>query len=204
MKRLLRATAAALPLLLAAGCATTNLTPIYRDPNYRASPVKRVFVVGIIPKDSVRVTFENATAAALIKQGFETSTAAGVFPPGRLDKEAVVQYVKEKSVDLVVVMRLTKKTEQRYVPPSVTYAPAPYYGGWYGAYGYGYGTVYSPGYVTEDTIVIAETKVFSPEGQDPIWVGDSDTFNMSSAQEAATSLAAALVAELSKAGILVK
>ncbi|HTP50744.1 MAG TPA: hypothetical protein VMK42_08610 [Anaeromyxobacteraceae bacterium] len=206
MIRPLRTTSLALAALALSSCATTNLVQVWRDPNYRAAPVNRIFVVAIIPNQQYRVTFENAIAQALASKGFQVATSAGVFPPGQLDKERVVAYVKETNVDLVVVQRLAKQTQAEYVPPSVAYVPpAPYYGGWYGYYGYGYGAVYSPGYYTENTYVTAETNVYAAKAapESLVWSGNSSTFNFNTAQEAATSVAASIVDDLIKAGILV-
>ncbi len=206
MKRLVRASALALAAVALSSCATTNMVQVWRDPNYVAQPVKRIFVVAIIPNDQYRVTFENAIAQALIAKGFDAATAASVFPPGQLDKDAVTAFVKEKGVDLVVVQRLVKQTTTEYVPPTVAYVPpAPYYGGWYGYYGYGYGAVYSPGYYTDETTVKAETNVYAPKNEEKlVWSGASSTFNFQDAQSGANSLAAALVGDLVKAGILVR
>ncbi len=207
MTKQLRAPVAALAALAIAGCATTNLVQTWRDPNYRAMPVKRIFLVGVMPNDMYRVQFENALAKTLISKGFQAATSASVFPPGQLDKEKVVQYVVDNQVDLVIVQRLAKQTVTEYVPPTVAYVPpAPYYGGWYGYYGYGYGAVYQPGYMAEDTNVTAETNVYTaltnPEAL--VWSGNSNTFNIQSAQDAAQSLASTLVNDLIKAQILVK
>lgn len=205
MKHLLRAAAPLLTVAMLSSCTTTNLVQTWRDPNYRSRPVNRVFVVAVIPNDMYRVQFENAMAQALIAKGFQSATAASVFPPGQLDKEKVQQYVLDNQVDLVIVQRLNKQTTAEYVPPTVAYVPpAPYYGGWYGAYGYGYGTVYSPGYMTEETSVIADTNVYSVNPEALVWSGNSNTFNVQDGQSAAQSLAASLVADLIKAQILVK
>jgi hypothetical protein len=207
MKTLLRAIVPALAVLVLSSCTTTTLVQTWRDPNYRAQPVSRIFIIGVMPNDMYRVQFENGLAQALIGKGFQAATSASAFPPGQLDKEKVKQYVADNKVDLVIVQRLTKKTTEEYVPPSMTYVPAaPYYGGYYGAYGYGYGAVYSPGYITEQTNVLAETNVYSthslPEAL--VWSGQSNTFNVQDAQSAAQSLSSQLVADLIKAQILVK
>jgi hypothetical protein len=206
MKRVARATAVALAAVALSSCATTNMVQVWRDPNYAAQPVNRIFVVAIIPNDQYRVNFENAMAQAFRAKGFDAATAASVFPPGQLDKEAVQNFVREKNVDLVVVQRLVKQTTTEYVPPSVAYVPpAPYYGGWYGYYGYGYGAAYSPGYYTDETTVKAETNVYAAkDGEKLVWSGASSTFNFQDSQTAAQSSAAALVNDLIKAGILVK
>ena len=206
MKSLLRACASAVALLVLSSCTTTNMVQTWRDPNYRATPANRIFVIGIMPNDAYRVSFENALAQALLAKGFQAATASSVFPPGQLDKEKVQQYVKDNKVDLVVVQRLTKKTTEVYVPPTAYHT-----GGYYGAYGYGYGMygggmAYSPGYMSEETNVVADTSVYSTSTSPEklVWAGASDTFNVQGAQGASQSLAASLVADLIKAGILVK
>ncbi len=207
MKTLLRAIVPALAAVVLSSCTTTSLVQTWRDPNYRAQPVNRIFIIGVMPNDMYRVQFENGLAQALIAKGFQAATSASAFPPGHLDKEKVQRYVADNKVDLVIVQRLTKKTVEEYVPPSVTYVPpAPYYGGYYGYYGYGYGAAYSPGYITEQTNVLAETNVYSTRTSPEtlVWSGNSNTFNVQDAQSAAQSLSSQLVTNLINAQILVK
>jgi len=106
MKRLLRATALGFAALAITSCAMTNLVQVWRDPNYRSAPVKRVFVVAVIPYAQDRVLFENAIAQSLISKGFEVATSSGIVPPDQSDNNMIVAYVKEMGVDLVVVLRL--------------------------------------------------------------------------------------------------
>jgi hypothetical protein len=115
MKRLLQSTALGLAALAIASCATTSLVQVWRDPSYSSAPVKRVFVVAVIPYAPDRLHFENAIAEALTKKGFEVATSSGIVPPDQSDNDKIVAYVKEMGVDLVVVLRLV--TAQ---------------GGWYG------------------------------------------------------------------------
>jgi hypothetical protein len=116
MKHLLRATALGLAALVITSCATTNLVQVWRDPGYRPVPVKRVFVVAVIPYAQDRLLFENAIAQSLTSKGLEVATSSGIVPPDQSDNDKIVAYVKEMGVDLVVVLRL--------VTP---------YGAWYGA-----------------------------------------------------------------------
>lgn len=116
MKHLLRASALGLAALVLTSCATTNLVQVWRDPNYRPAPVRRVFVVAVIPYAQDRLLFENAIARSLAGKGMEVATSSGVVPPDQSDNDKIVAYVKEMGVDLVVVLRL--------VTP---------YGAWHGA-----------------------------------------------------------------------
>lgn len=79
---------------------------MWRDPNYRPAPVKRIFVVAAVPNAQDRVIFENALAESLIKKGFEVATSSGIAPPGNFENSKIVDYVKDMDVDLVVVLRL--------------------------------------------------------------------------------------------------
>jgi len=106
MKRLLLPIALGLAALATTSCATTNLVQVWRDPSYSPAPVKRVFVVAVIPYAHDRLYFENAIAESLAKKGFEVATSSGIVPPDLSGNDRIVAYVKEMGVDLVVVLRL--------------------------------------------------------------------------------------------------
>ena len=207
MRSFLRAAAAAVALLALSSCTGTRMVQTWRDPKYQAQPVKRVFIVCIMPSDRTRVVFETGLAQALLDRGILSATATGVFPPGELDRAKADQFVKENKIDLVIVQRFKKKTELAYLPGTFDYVPAaPYYGGWWSAYGAGDGFYYSSAYLEEDTTVTAETTVYSAH-TDPetlVWSAASTTQNVQSAPGAAQSLTKTLMADLEKAGILVK
>ncbi|MCX5732532.1 MAG: hypothetical protein NTY18_14550, partial [Deltaproteobacteria bacterium] len=141
---------------------------VWRDPNYSSAPVRRIFVVAVVPSAQDRLSFENAIAESLVKKGFEVATSSGVVPPDLSDNDTIVAYVKEMGVDLVVVLRL--------VTP---------YGAWFGA--------------TDINVYAAKTN-----SEWPVWSGTSNTVAFSTAQEAATSVAASLVYGLINAHILVR
>jgi hypothetical protein len=168
MKQPLRATALALVALATSACATSSVQQVWRDPNYRPSPIKRVFVVAAVPNAQERVIFENAVAESFIKKGFEVATSGGILPPGNFENSMLVDYVKDMDVDLVVVLRLV--------------AP---YGTWTGA--------------TDFNVYAAKTS-----SEWPVWSGTTTTSNANSAQDAATSVAAALLYGLIKANVLVR
>ncbi len=207
MRSLARATASAFALIVLASCTGTKMVQTWRDPKYQPQPVKRIFVVTVGPTDANRVVLENAIAQALLDQGFLAATATGVFAYDPPDKDKAVAFVRANKVDLVIVQRLTKRTDLAYLPGTVNYVPpASYYGGWWGAYGAGDGFYYTSSYVEEDTMVTAETTVYSAHS-DPeklVWSGASTTLNVQDAKSASKSLATSLVKNLVEAGILVK
>jgi hypothetical protein len=196
MKRPMLASALAVPLLLA-GCATTTMVPVWRDPTYAAVPVKRVFVTTLIANPQYTLAFENAVAQAFASQGVQVATGSSVFPPGEaITKEKVVEYVKANGAQLLIVMRLTEKTTVEAQPVTVTT-----YG--YG-YGYGVGTAYTTVTYAPSTTVRAESDVYATSTEKLVWSGKSSTFDFSSAQQAGQSAASALVVALAESGILVK
>jgi hypothetical protein len=210
MRSLVRAAASAVALLVLSSCTGTKMVQTWRDPQYQARPVNRIFIACFMPSDAARVTFENTLAQALLERGILSATSTGVFEYAPVDKEMALQFVKENKIDLVIVQRMMKETELAYMPGTVnsTVPDSPFWGSssaWYGAYGYG-GSAYTPGYMEEDTRVKTETTVYSA-ATDPgtlVWSGASSTINVRSAGDAAKSLQTELVTDLVKAGILVK
>jgi len=162
-----------------AACETANVSQ-WRDPNYKSEGVHRVLVVGNDSTWQARLNYENAIAEAFARKGFEVSTASAIAAPDEAAKEKVDAYVKDKNVDLVVA-----------AGPFYTYTPEgkpPLLGG------------YPAAYVTGDTKVYAAKS--NPES--PIWMASFKTYNAADDEAAATSVAAMIVYDLIKAGILVR
>lgn len=208
MRLLSRVAAPAAVLLLLSSCTGTKLVQTWRDPKYQPHAVKRIFVGCVGPTDANRVILENTFAQALLDHGFLSATATGVFAYDVPDKEQVVRFVKENQVDLVVILRVTKKTELAYLPGTVDYVPpAAYYGGYWPTYGAGDGFWYTSAYMEEDTTVSVETTVYSARSSEVgqlVWSAASSTINVQDAKGGSRSLVTALVKDLLAAGILPK
>jgi hypothetical protein len=206
MRSPLRIAALAAALALSS-CTGTKMVQVWKEPSYVPQPVKRVFIVCVMPNDRTRVVVENALARALLDKGFLSATSTGVFEFAELDKDKATAWVRENHVDLVIVQRMVKHMEAAYMPGTVGAVPAPVaYGGWWPTYGTGDGFWYTSAYMEEDTSVQTDTTVFSAH-TDPeklVWRGASNTFNIQSAESGAKNLASSLVEALTKAGILVK
>ena len=196
MTRRLLASAAALAALGVSGCASLSLTQTWRDPNYRSRPVNRVLVVAAMPAKANPAQFENALAQALGAKGFQATTRSSVFPPGRIDKVKVQEYIDANGVDLLIMAHLSTEAA---APVAVT-TTVSQSTGWYGAYG---GATATSTTISQGTDVSARIDVYDvrTEPDTLIWSGVSNTVDL---QGAAQSLAAALTNELTKAQILVK
>jgi len=190
--------------VLAAACATFDLVEVWHDPR-PATPARRALVVAAIPDDACRAAFENAMAGALAASGLAASTAGAAFPRGPLDREEAASYLVQEGIDLVVVLRLARET-RGFVPSRSLYVPpAPYFGGWYGTYAYGYGAASSTGSLADATPVLAEANAYATGAGlgRLVWSGSSSTFLYRSASASAPRVAAAVASDLAKAGFLV-
>jgi hypothetical protein len=87
------------------------------------------------------------------------------------------------------------------------YAPGypgfpPYYMRFSGYWGYGWGAVYEPGYLTTDTVVSVETLVYSLTQDKLLWAGTSKTTNPAKVGPFVSELGEAVANEMTKQGLL--
>jgi hypothetical protein len=111
----------------------------------------------------------------------------------------VKAHLREAGVDGVVVMRMTG-VDQKVdgVPGSY---PQPYYG-FSGYWGWAYPKAYSPVYQETDTAVQMETNVYSLADDRLIYSARSQTFNPVNTSGLVGEIAAAIVADLKKRGLI--
>ncbi|HET8733294.1 MAG TPA: hypothetical protein VFM45_05915 [Anaeromyxobacteraceae bacterium] len=200
---------AAVALLSLQACSTTRLTDTWRDPGYATRPVSRILVIGVLVHDDrPDPSFENALAAALTRDGYKVVTSSMAFSPMDLETDRIEKYVRDHRIDLVVQMRIAPRVSSSYTPPASAYVglptnvPTGWNGGWYGGW-YAPGMLVTvPGRVTEGSSVEAEIKAFSLATESMVWSAASSTENVVGDKDAARSLAAEVVRDLEKAGIL--
>ena len=195
MKRLV-ATAAALAMLATTGCAGITVTQLWRDPDFVSRPGARVFIIAAMDNSANPAQFENAMAQALRARGFETTTNLGNFPPGRINRMAIRQYVAENQVDLILMTRLTTEP----ATPVVVTKTAVVSSGWPGNFSTVAG---SQTMVIQGTNVNARVEAFDArtEPNALVWSGQSNTVDV---QTAPQSLATTVAADLVAARILVR
>ena len=72
-----------------------------------------------------------------------------------------------------------------------TYNPGtwvnPYYSTLWGYYGYGWGSMYIPGSVEQDTIVVVETTIYSVPRNQLLWAAVSETKNPKTFEASSTT-----------------
>lgn len=161
----------------AAGCATTRITSEWRDPALSDVPFRKVLAVfqnadpGLrrIAEDEMARDIPHAVAAYTVLRDDEMR-----------DLAKVKARVKALGFDSSVVMRVVGVERQRTYVPSQVYTVPGYYHGFWGYCGYGWTTVYEPGYLRNDRVVRIATNVYSVPDDKLVWASESETFNPAS------------------------
>ncbi len=159
---------------------------------------KKVAAVVMTQDDSLRVSGEEALSQELTARGMQGVAAYRMIPKEELQNpEKAKGWFERASVDGVVVLRpVSAEKERTYTEPTVW--AAPYYGTLWGYYGYGWGAVYTPGSVREDTIIVVETLIYSVPMDKLLWAAASETKNPKTLQKFVTDLAKEVAKEIKK------
>jgi hypothetical protein len=165
--------------MLAVSCApTTKLIATWKDPT-AATPLhfQKVLVTFQAKDQALRRSAESHLAQR-IKNA--TPSYQVLDESEARDEARAKEKIAAAGFDGAVVVRFVGTTTQTtYVPGTAWWGPAPY-GSMWGYWGYGWGAVYSPGYLTQDTIVTLEANVYSVRDDKLIWASRSRTVNAES------------------------
>lgn len=172
---------ATLLAMLAAACASTQIVSAWSDPDLRRVPFRKVLVVFQHQDPGLRRAMEREMAVDIPN----SVPAHAVFSDEEVrDLERVRKRVREEGFDSAVIMRLVSvDREVTYVPGRI-YAVPSYYHGFYGYWGYGWRSVYEPGYLRRDRILTIATNVYSVADDKLVWASQSETFNPASLRSA--------------------
>lgn len=176
--------AAAMAALLG-GCASTQITSAWKDPDLGRLPFRKVLVVFQHSDPELRMRLERSMAAEIPA----SVPAHAIFSDAEVrDIEAVKKRVRAEGFDSAVIMRIVGvDREVSYVPGRLYSVPA-FYHGFYGYWGYGWRTVYDPGYMRSDRIVTISTNVYSVTDDKLVWASQSETFNPTSLRSAVSEV----------------
>jgi hypothetical protein len=170
---------AACSLAALASCAgSTQLTSSWADPAETQHNFRKIVVVGVTPKATLRRQYEDSFVAELQSRGVTGVGSYTFGGEGQLNQEQAVAKLKEIGADAVIVTRLIdKETVNTYYPPTYSSvgAPSAYYGGWYGYYNTGYSYMSSPGYVSENKVFRIETNLYDVQNDKLAWSGLTET-----------------------------
>jgi hypothetical protein len=185
------------------GCATTEVTAVWKDGAYQSQP-KKVLVISLFKDQTVRRMAEDEFKSHLKFSGVDAATGYEVFSGSELPtKEKVVEQVKAGGYDAVLLTRLIDtRTERRAVSAGPTYA-APHYGMSYGGYyGQGYSTIYATTYQVDDKFAVVESNLYDAATEKLVWTATSDTWMADANQKLVKDFVAIMMGSLRKQKIV--
>jgi hypothetical protein len=192
--------------LVGTGCAATRFNSTWANPEAKAVSLqgKKVVALVISKEEATRRGSEDELAYDITLRGGQGVAAYKILPTGDVrDKDMAKAAFEKAGAAAVVTMRvLDSHQELNSTGGSMWYA-GPAYGSFWGSYwSTGWTAVYSPGYISTETIVSVETLVYSLEQDKLLWAGRSQTTNPSRVDTLIKELANNAANEMKKAGLL--
>ena len=206
-----RVTALAIGLTLLMACATTTtLTSTWKAPDAQAINLsgKSIAVVFVTSEESLRRAGEDRLARDLSARGARGFGTYHLLPGAEnqnIAAEAAQARLKAAGADAVVMMRVVGQDQR------ITYTPGtvigPNHRGFGPYWGWGWRTVYQPGYLRTDTLVSVETLVYSlPDAKTSqlLWASTSRTTNPRDLSALVSEVADATANEMVRQGFLAR
>jgi hypothetical protein len=186
-------------------CATTTFQSTWRSPDARPLKLSGKKVVGVFvsKNQTLRRRAEDAMAREISARGAQGVPAYTILTDEEVkDRDAAKAKLEQLGFSGAVVMRVVgKETQYSYEP---AYWARPYYHRFWGGgyWGWGWGTVWEPGYLVADKIVSVETLVYSLEQDQLVWAGVSRTVDPTQIDPFIAELATAVTKQMAKDGLL--
>jgi hypothetical protein len=184
------------------GCGpSTQIERSFKEPSSTVTfnDMKKVLVVSFAQSESARMQIETQVANMLQGRGVPSYSYKITSTKGA-DPEEVSKALDADGFDGALVMRLVEKEkETNYVPGTTT---GPYYGGFRGYYGYGYGAYSTPGYYVEDKIYHIETNVYDLKADKLVWSAMTATTNPNKMEKTVNEIVDVLAKQMRKDGFL--
>jgi hypothetical protein len=187
----------ALAVLELAGCATPGFRSTWTEPSapsitLAGRPVA-AFVIGIY--EPMRRTAEAALVHELTAHGVRAIAGSTLLPaPEARHPEAARQKLQHAGVEGTVTLRVVARTQQS------PFFPMRFWGYW----GVDWPSPSDPNYITMDTVVWVEARVYSVAQDKVLWIGESVSTNTTTTAAFVKELAAQAADGVEKAGLLRK
>jgi len=202
MNRLLPVTLAATAAAVTLVSAAPKFTSVWRhqDAAQVSFAGKKVAALVIAQDQSLRVSGEEALVRELTARGLQSVATYRIAPKEELQSaDRAKPWFERANVDGVVAMRPVSKDQRTTYNAGVW--TNPYYSTLWGYYGYGWNSMYIPGSVDRDTVVVVETTIFSLPRNQLVWAAVSETKNPENLQQFIEDLVKECVKELQKQGL---
>ena len=202
MNRLMPLTLATTITAVSLLSAAPKFTSMWKSPDAASVTFagKKVAALVITQDDSLRVSGEEALVRELTARGLQSVATYRIVPKEELkNPDHAKGWFEKSSVDGVVAMRPVSKDKRTTYNPGVWMNP--YYSTLWGYYGYGWGSLYTPGSYEEDTIVVVETTIYSVPLNKLLWAAVSETKNPKDLQRFVQDLVKESVKALHEQGL---
>ena len=195
----MRTSSAAVIASVATACNPgTHVTESWKDPGSTHIRFSKVVAVCMCKEDALRRSVEDE----MVKRIRNSVASYTILPTGEArDPEQVRQLFQARGFDGAVVARLVGDDRGASGAPAAPHTPPPSYGAMWGSTGYwsyGWGTVHSPSYLTQDRVVTMDTNVYSVADGKLVWASRSATYNPASVPRLVDEIAAETTAEMRK------
>jgi hypothetical protein len=202
MNRLFFTTLASTAVAVGLVSAAPTFTSVWKssDAGSVSFAGKKVAALVIAQDDSLRVSGEESLVRELTARGLQSVATYRIAPKEELQNAVRAKVWFEKAnVEGVVAMRPVSKDKRTTYNPG-TWVSSSYNTLW-GYYGYGWNTMYIPGSVDRDTVVVVETTIYSVPRNQLLWAAVSETKNPKTLQRFVEDLVKESVKELHKQGL---
>lgn len=194
--------AATIALGVALSAASVKFTSTWKSPD--AGTVnfagKKVAALIISQDESLRISGEEALVRELTARGMEGVATYRIAPKEELrDPERAKVWYEKANVEGVVAVRPVSADKRQTYTPDIWINP--YYSTLTGYYGYGWGSVYVPGSVQNETFVVVENTIYSVPRNALLWAAVSETRDPKTLQQFIQDLVKESVKELQKQGL---
>jgi len=192
-------------LALLGGCAaSTELSDMWRDPDFQGPPLRNVVVIAMRRNSVQRRLWEDGFASEFDRYGVRATPSYKLFPEQLPDTSEMMGAIADRGFDGVLITRRAGTgTERHYVPGYVTARPVTYRSPWTGWYHTAWADVYQPGYVETDRLVYNDVELWDLRDEGGmVWAGTTHTVNPSSGQEVNHEISKVILPELDKQGFI--
>ena len=182
--------------------AAPTFTSAWRSPDAGSVSFagKKVAALVIAQDDSLRMAGEEALVRELTARGFQAVASYRIIPaPVLKNADEAKGWYEKSGVEGVVAMRPVKKEARTAYNPGTWVSP--YYGTMWGYYGYGWGSVYIPGSVDRNEVIVVESTIYSIPKNALLWGGVSETKDPKTLQKFIGDLVKASVEQLQEQGL---
>lgn len=160
---------------LMTGCASTNISSVWKDQSYMGTPHK-IMIIGISKKPANKRTLEDEFVKQIIDLGSNAVVSYTILPEDKdTNKELVAAKVKDLGADAVLITRIASRKTVYTNHQGGEYSPPVYYGSWQNYYEYGRSSVFSADYVEETKYALIETNLYDAVTDKLIWSASSET-----------------------------